>query len=982
MSSGWDSNPNITIAKNGKTVTPTAAPGQGVTGWNAPAPAPQQSGGGLWGAVSGAVHRLVVKPAQATGHYASTQAVDFGKGVGQIPTGLYSLGEAVVNPVVQDIKHGPSSKQAYAARHTLDQTGKGMVKQTVHTLENPQENLFNTLTTLLPIAGGVASGAARAGAAARAAGEASDAGAVARAGAVAKAIVKKPEMPLRTLKVPRLVSPGPELEGPARLTYEQVQLPHSEQALSRGAQALQDVLVQKGLNKLPKTGNTGRLAKYGLKRAAGSIAEGSRITGNLRAVDAARLDRAGFDSNLTKTEASVAHFLRSANVTPEEYATYAREQAAKFSNSTTKTAKQAVKQNAMLAQVADSLAQKGVLKMVDGKVDVDAAKFPKLASSSEALKVSQAVREDILRNNGLMDEETMANRKNLVARTVLGEGTDRVGQGFTSLRSTRPVAPGGPIARAVGNVIGRPQKNALNLSKQATGKSVELGNIPANTTREAAVGLRAANRFQNTTDLRGKLYDLGSDIRQSPDDVLVASPKGPLPALPDDIKVLMGKLHDTITPEEEQALGNKLQAFVQDHLLNHHPDEEVGQRAPEGRRFVNKNLVPDALKESTSPRGKGEKIADTINSAVTSATVYTKLGHLPQRLLTNATTNFVQGSLAPLELAKSVATVRKLSEKQKMELDAITGSHASQAPLIGATTVNKAVKAGKYLAGQWAKHVDAPFRVNSILFELRRIGIKTPEQIQGALDAIRDPARSGMSGSQIMKLDGAVRRSNRASIMYDGLSVAEKRNVARYVWFYPWTKGALRFAGHTAFEHPVKTAIGGQAGQAGVSTTQKELGPFPTYEAELTKLGGSKDFPIVADLSALTPYGTLSNTAMLVSHPTGAEGVGSLLNPALSGLTNLAGGEGLKGFAKGTLSPTPEYQIATAITSPKDDLGKGFAGAFPTSSKNLFGSTWQSMLARAAIGGTAMPRKINRAKLNEYAQREHQKKRTITIYSK
>src|SRR6185437_1271620 len=149
-------------------------------------------------------------------------------------------------------------------------------------------------------------------------------------------------------------------------------------------------------------------------------------------------------------------------------------------------------------------------------------------------------------------------------------------------------------------------------------------------------------------------------------------------------------------------------------------------------------------------------------------------------------------------------------------------------------------------------------------------GIKTPEQIQDAMKAVKDPSRSGLSGSQIMKIDGAVRRSNRAAMMYDGMSNAEKARVAKYMWFYPWTKAAVRFAGHTVAEHPVKAAGLGQAGQYGTGRSHQALGNWPSYENNLTAFSGG-GHPMVSDLAALSPYGTTADLMTVMSKPFDAE---------------------------------------------------------------------------------------------------------------
>jgi hypothetical protein len=595
--------------------------------------------------------------------------------------------------------------------------------------------------------------------------------------------------------------------------------------------------------------------------------------------------------------------------------------------------------------------------------------FPGLKAQAEAFQEGSGVREQVIKDQGLMNEGELAERRNLPGQII---GSNRPGQAFATLHTYEQGGPQGLIAKARGVIV--PKAKNVKLGKTATGSGLERGMIPGNVTRVAAGGVRAALRSQASQNLRAATAELGSAVRRSKDDYLVNEQVGKAAsrALPDETKVLMGKMADnTITPAEESDLAHQMQNYVEKAHINTKPTQEVGERAPAGWKFVHPSALPDSLKESATARGKVEKAADTMTAAITAATVYTKIGHIPQRLLTNATTNLVQGSLNPVSLWRNVQLIKTLSDRDKMDLEAMTGGHASSAPLSGVTSVNRLTRGTRWLSQQWARRADAMFRLNSITHELRKQGYDTPEQIRKAIDATKDPTRSGLSGSEIMKIDGAVRRSNRAAIMYDGLSTAEKRYVARYLWFYPWTKGAIRFAGHTVAEHPIKAAIGAAYGLEGAKHAHDVFGAYPPWANNITPIGKSG---LSANLSSLMPYGTVSDTINTLTHPLNpTEGIAGSANPAVAAGIALVSGKGLKGAANEALSPTPEYQIGQALFSPRG------SGLFPSSSSYLYGRSWQSASLRAVLG-TATLRKVNKSKLNEYASRIGQKKRTITIY--
>ncbi len=111
----------------------------------------------------------------------------------------------------------------------------------------------------------------------------------------------------------------------------------------------------------------------------------------------------------------------------------------------------------------------------------------------------------------------------------------------------------------------------------------------------------------------------------------------------------------------------------------------------------------------------------------------------------------------------------------------------------------------------------------------------------------------------------------------------------------------------------------------------------------------------------------------MVAHPldTGAGPIGDF-NPGVGAIADIKN-QGVKGALSQLVSSTPEYQIGKSALHPE---GKGF---FPTSSKYLFGSTWQSQLARSFLGA-GFPRPINKSRLAVDAARQNMKKKTFTTY--
>lgn len=587
---------------------------------------------------------------------------------------------------------------------------------------------------------------------------------------------------------------------------------------------------------------------------------------------------------------------------------------------------------------------------------------------------------------------------------MVGGNFERQGQGFVSLRTSekRAAQTNVAAARGIGGVI--PRARRLSLGRPATGAGVAEGRIPMNTTLNVSRALHEALRFLNTEDFRGRIAKLGGNVRRTKDDILVADPaKVQAAEIPENIDVLLGRKVDLTKPVEpiSEAEHASLSEAAKTRLFEmipglrdgfaHDYEAPLGEHAPAGYVWVPRQMIPGEITRAATARNGLEKFADSVNSAVTAATVYLKLGHFPTRALTNLTTNVVQGSAHPGELARlgarklgveglmptwigqSVRLAHELSDEELHQLAAITGTHGYAAlPHEGTSVAAKFATKG---ANWWAQHVDAPFRINAVLHELRQVGIDTPEGVREVLHYLDDPAAYGKDAAWTTKVDWAVRHANRSAIMYDGLNDFEKRYVVRLLWFYPWTKGATRFAFHTLSEHPLKAAGVVALGVKGRNTENAGF-PFgyPTYEQSLAPVGNNK----TSDFSSLTPYGTLGQVGQIVRSP---QNITQQLNPTYAGLAKALAdavegkgtGTAVKDFGANATAPTPEAQIVNALLHPQG------SGAFPVAPNRIFGNTWQSALLRSLVGAS-FPRGTNANRLHTDYVYQHEPSHTITIH--
>jgi hypothetical protein len=505
---------------------------------------------------------------------------------------------------------------------------------------------------------------------------------------------------------------------------------------------------------------------------------------------------------------------------------------------------------------------------------------------------------------------------------VGGEGA-RPGRGYVSYKTSAAKGSPGPIARVIGKVTGRPRNPVAGATFKAEGMAKGL--VPDNTTGLTAQNMRAVQRYVNTRQFRDRVAQTGSAVRRSNDDVLLRTdnPKAPLPS---KVQQILGTHQSTIDTLDEQDISKFRQwaaHFTNGHIgmdaIQEAADKHgIGEKAPPGTIWVDKRLL-GPLASIPGERSLPGKFMDAVNSGITSGTVYYKPGHAATRLGTNFVANVIQGSARPDHIKASINLYRALSPEDRARALAASGQHGFEAmPHEGEGIFAKVATKG---ARGWAKYADARFRFNSIAYEARQAGYRTPDEFRHFLDVAQnhDVADSPQEAATV---DTAVKRSNREAIAYDRMSPFERDKLARLIWFYAWTSGSTRFLGNTLLEHPVKSGVIGAAGVQGRKQQAKQLGDLPSYAFGDFKVpGGKPGLPNVRDLSTFSPVATPGDLLLAVQHPANIAG---MLNPVAGALNQYINSENEYGnktttpgmsAARGVVSSTPIAQIVAALTA-------------------------------------------------------------------
>jgi hypothetical protein len=562
-------------------------------------------------------------------------------------------------------------------------------------------------------------------------------------------------------------------------------------------------------------------------------------------------------------------------------------------------------------------------------------------------------------------------------KKVPREGTGiRTGENYTDLGLSKKQMVRYP--RAVGSPISGLPKSPIK-KVTATGEGIRQGLIPDNTLAGAARSLREMRNYQAKFEHRMGLGRYGSDVKIHHSDLLEADPSHPRwGKVTQAIRQAAGSEESTVHTLEDEGRMAALQAHLDEmspHQLEGHEfnrpwqhGQELGTSAPEGYKWV-PHEIADPATRSAAPRSFIGKQFNNINSAVTAATVYLKISHIPQRLATDATTSIFSGSLfSPKSLRLAMQMRKELGEATYENAVQLTGVHgyiampheensfASRTAMHGIKVKGRTVAPG----AEWYAHViDSPFRWLNLTHEARLRGLTTSGDIKKMMKWAENPnlhAKNANLYNQILM------RTNRTSMMYDGLTPRERATVARALWFYPWTKAAVRFGGHVAIEHPIKAGVAANLGLKGRKEQKKVFGALPSFGYGYTPIGGR-----ISGLGSLSPFNTVGQSLDLAS---GAENLSQNANPATAAALSLAtglnnfgevGGGRIHNALTAMVQPMPEFSI---LHDYLDSKGAG-------SKTRIFPHNPSEDFLTRFLVGPPYPRKYRKKNLHRAYKREH-----------
>jgi hypothetical protein len=520
-----------------------------------------------------------------------------------------------------------------------------------------------------------------------------------------------------------------------------------------------------------------------------------------------------------------------------------------------------------------------------------------------------------------------------------------------------------------GGSVGAP-KAPGSIVHSYEGKVLEHGKFRSRTTQLVAESYVEAQRFAALIRARDKLIRAAHDAPVSRFEVPIRLDELKGKSLPSPVREFMKRYAEggKVAGHEADALGLAYEVLRREVF----PDPET-LGAVEGVKWVDKRLLGDLNKPNpltgVRQHGAGRRglaTFDAINDASRAAILLLKPAYAVPNLLGNAALNIVQqGFAAPRNLARAAHLNATLSRPAAAAIDGAMGEGFASA-LRASGKANVAREGMNALARVWSALVDTGFRRSSFLYEARRAGFKSAEDLERLTSdaALRE---------QFVSI---ARRANREIIDYGRLGPFEREIVRRLVFFMPWLKGSTIYAARMVGEHPVIAAFVGQLGELGLETRMDELGPVPSFAEGIFKVGQRGKTPLVANPASVS---ILQTPAQLAE--TAREFLGGDVRPAfeLSNLftpvpaavsTAVSGRDPFTGY----VYPTSRSRVGVALEQlygglPQVTLAQRLRMSPAERAGRLYPYSDRDAWMQFLLGGIA-PRPVNLQRLRERAVSE------------
>ena len=326
---------------------------------------------------------------------------------------------------------------------------------------------------------------------------------------------------------------------------------------------------------------------------------------------------------------------------------------------------------------------------------------------------------------------------------------------------------------------------------------------------------------------------------------------------------------------------------------------------------------------------------DAFNDITKAAILYLNPGYYVNNLVGNGFMNLVQqGPLALVNLPRAARLHWELSTKERALIDLLMGRGA-----VGAAELRLGPKA---LTDSLAHHVNTVVdlipRRAAFLHETRPFVQEGESWADGLKRMLNDDSEEGRA-----LLEHVTRRAVDAIVDYERLSPFE-RSLTRWIFFYPWLKGATRWTSRFVAEHPVQATITALLLEHGMTVANEQLGTRPAYT--------QFNFPISTETLGLR-YPLVGGEIVTLSDLVGEHqwfdgGLPMTMNTRqiFTWMTPIE----LAQVIKGTIVGDPEWQAIQNLTPFMYAFGTALVGYDPFRHRELTGPLWEKVYGQAFEG--------------------------------
>jgi len=478
--------------------------------------------------------------------------------------------------------------------------------------------------------------------------------------------------------------------------------------------------------------------------------------------------------------------------------------------------------------------------------------------------------------------QNMHNYEELKGGRLVGVEDFKGGQIYTAYQRGLPTSIRSPFRsfwaglRFNSSLFGSGVKQALGAGKKDStltnpfmGKGILSGLFRGNVTKTSQASLQKAVRAGMIIRAREWLIKAGVEAPARVDDVAVKVNPGA--TAPEELRRLFDFMQDAELgrkpnlKELEDIEATKFEAlrehYMPSEVIDGEPIEKVageimqGMREPiEGIVWVPRELlesaellnVPGVTKGKHAGWGKLEMVGNTLdayNDIMKAAYLYFNPAYMPMNLAGNLAMNIMQqGVFAPANLWHGAMLSRSLPPGKSQLIDELMGKgFAGHIAELHSFLVPK--NASRALADAMGLVVDLVPRRAAFLHEARKLGYKGSEEVEDLLT----------NKSLVDDLEYITSRAKDAIVDYDRLNAFEKNVVTRFIFIYPWIKGATRYTARFPLEHPYQASAYAWLYLHQQDVAQEEIGDRPYYLDTFMPNSGLNDLTEKVGIGRLLP---------------------------------------------------------------------------------------------------------------------------------